>query len=140
MLDEADGAWRGEDDGGSLGRLGVQRARHGRTDDISTRDVCYQLLLSPDVLRIFVNFYRFLGSIWNSSSHDNPFCGASHGLARLLPRNASIRYSWILRAIIQSRRHSWNATFDQMLSQSCVRASVRARVCVWYAITKEVYP
>ena len=85
MLDEAHGAWRGEDDGGSLGRLGVQRARHGWTDDISTRDVCYQLLLSPDFLPIFVNFYRFLGSIWNSSSHDNPFCGASHGLPRLLP-------------------------------------------------------
>ncbi len=38
MLDEAHSAWRGEDDGGSLGRLGVQRARHDWTDDISTRD------------------------------------------------------------------------------------------------------
>ena len=59
MLDEADGAWRGKDDGGSLrlGRLGVRRARHDWTDDISTRDVCYQLLLSTDFSRILLIFW-----------------------------------------------------------------------------------
>lgn len=63
MLDEADGAWRGKDDGGSLGRLGVQRARHDRTDSISTRDVCYQFLLSTEFCRIllilWVNMEQF---------------------------------------------------------------------------------